>query len=171
MRFSQILSLILFSITIAISVGVGSAGAVKTFYIEGDEIETQAIPGQTLLFINITVVNGSRIDLYIMEEDRFLMIMDQGGSLEESSILIWKNVTTLKFQFYGENATRYYLVMVPYHDLREQNNTTSQTSTLSGSTVNIQIKYEENESTDFFMGVALSLLSFGVTLYGALRKR
>lgn len=147
-----------------------STGAIRTFYIEGDEVETQSIPGQTLLFINITVVNGSRIDLYIIEEEPYIRIMDEGGVIEDKAILIWKNISSLRFQFYGENSTRYYLVMVPVggEDLSEEK---PYLTDVSGSTVNLQIKYEEEEKQGFYMGMGLTALSFFVIFYGALRKR
>lgn len=149
---------------------IPSTGAVRTFYIEGYEVETQSIPGQTLLFINITVVNGSRIDLYIIEEEPYLRIMDEGGDIEDEALLIWKNVSSLKFQFYGENSTRYYLVMVPvgHRELHEEK---PYLTDVSGSTVNLQIRYEGEEKQGFYMGVGLSALTLIVVIYGTLRKR
>lgn len=150
-----------------------TTGAVRTFYIEGNEVETQSIPGQTLLFINITVVNGSRIDLYIIEEEPYIRIMDEGGVIEDEAILIWKNVSSLKFQFYGENSTRYYLVMVPVggaDDIDEEQPYLTDVTGSTGSTVNIQIKYEEEEKQGFYMGMGLTALTFLIVFYGALRK-
>jgi len=151
-------SLTLFSIFLILSLSIPNVAAQKIYSLDNGEIETEALEVGETVEVEVEVISGDSIDLYLVPDVEFLKDMTLSGNFSYEEKYSATNVTHFNFTFTPEDdEVQYYVVMVNPNNAVMENPDINQTDEIE-ETDEAEVSVEEPIVREPDTKVAISVI-------------